>query len=68
MKIDTRNMMPISKVNQNFSEAARLTEEHGFITIMKSNKPKFVLMTIEEFQELEKRGLNTETSDENVED
>lgn len=68
MKIDTRKMMPISKVNQNFSQAARLTEEHGFITIMKSNKPKFVLMTIDKFQELDKKGLNTKTSDENAED
>lgn len=59
MKIDTQQMMPISKVNQNFSEAARLTDEHGIITIMKSNKPRFVLMTIEKFQELEKFNSKT---------
>ena len=54
MKIDTQQIISISKVNQNFSEAARLTDKQGVIPIMKSNKPRFVLMTIEKFQELEK--------------
>lgn len=50
MKIDVEKTLPISKVNQNFSAAARLTEEIGLITIMKNNKPKFVLMTFERFE------------------
>lgn len=53
MKIDITKMLPISKVNQNFSEAARMTEESGAITIMKNNKPKFVLMTFERFEQYE---------------
>jgi antitoxin Phd len=51
MKIDIDKILPISKVNQNFSEAARLTDEYGVLTIMKNSKPKFVLMTFEKFQE-----------------
>ena len=54
MKIDIEKTLSISKVNQNFSAAARMTEEHGLITILKNNKPKFVLMTFEEFEKLEK--------------
>lgn len=53
MKIDVEKTLPISKVNQNFSAAARLTEEKGLITIMKNNKPKFVLMTFEQFEAYE---------------
>ena len=53
MKIDIENTMPISGVNQNFSAAARMTEEKGAITIMKNNKPKFVLMTFEQFEKYE---------------
>lgn len=56
MKIDMNQLIPISKVNQNFSEAARLTEEHGAITIMKNNRPKFVMMTIEQFERMERSG------------
>ena len=53
MKIDIDKIIPISKVNQNFSEAARLTDEHGAIIIMKNNAPKFVLITFEKYQEYE---------------
>ena len=53
MKIDVEKTLPISKVNQNFSVAARLTEEKGLITIMKNNKPKFMLMTFEQFEAYE---------------
>ena len=50
MKIDIEKTLSISKVNQNFSSAARMAEEQGLITILKNNKPKFVLMTFEEFE------------------
>ena len=53
MKIDIDKTIPISKVNQNFSEAARMTDEKEIITIMKNNKPKFVMMTFEKFEALE---------------
>lgn len=50
MKIDMEQMIPISKVNQNFSLAAREAEKHGTIIIMKNNKPKYVLMTFEKYK------------------
>lgn len=50
MKINMEQMIPISKVNQNFSFAARETEKHGEIIIMKNNKPKYVLMTFAEYE------------------
>lgn len=54
MKIDIEKMIAISKVNQNFSAAARLTDQLGELTIMKNSKPKFVLMTFEKFEEYER--------------
>lgn len=59
MKIDVDKTLSISNVNQNFSSAARLTEEKGMITIMKNNKPKFVLMTFDKFKEYAARRENT---------
>ncbi len=55
MKVDLENIIPISKVNQNFSSASRATDKFGSIVIMKNNNPKYVLMTIEEYQRLEHR-------------
>ncbi|MBJ9989418.1 hypothetical protein [Paenibacillus sp. S28] len=57
MKVDIDKMISISKVNQNFSEASRLTELHGILTILKNSKPKFVLMTFDKFEEYEKNQL-----------
>lgn len=53
MKIDIEKTLSISKVNQNFSAAARLAESNGTITILKNNKPKFVLMTFDEYEKLQ---------------
>ncbi|WP_169084094.1 type II toxin-antitoxin system Phd/YefM family antitoxin [Paenibacillus sp. PL91] len=62
MKIDLDKMITISKVNQNFSMAARLTDELGLLTIMKNSQPKFVLMTFERFEEYElERSKKTNT-------
>lgn len=54
MKLDLDTIIPISKVNQNFSLAAREAEKHESIVIMKNSKPKFVLMTFEKYKEMEK--------------
>ena len=54
MKIDIEKPLSIYKVNQNFSSATRMAEERGLITILKNSKPKFVLITFEEFEKHEK--------------
>lgn len=58
MKIDLNQTISISSANQNFSSATKITEKHGVITILKHNKPKFVLMTYEEFEKLKKEKGN----------
>ena len=55
MIIEVDKTISISKVNQNFSAAARMTDDKEIITIMKNNKPKYVLMTFDKFEEYELR-------------
>lgn len=50
MFIETRRMTSMRDANQNFSKVARLTEENETILILKNNRPRFVLQTIESFE------------------
>ena len=54
MNIYIEKIISIYTVNENFSFAGRMSELHGLITILKNNKPKFVLMTFKEFEKHEK--------------
>ena len=47
MKIDTDNLISVTKANQNFSEVARLVEEKGSVVVLKHNKPKYLLVEYE---------------------
>lgn len=50
MTINTKNMVPITEANQNFSRVARLVDENGSAIIMKNNVPRYVIL---EFSQLE---------------
>jgi len=39
MLIDSRTMVSITEVNQNFSRVAKMAEETGAIYVLKNNKP-----------------------------
>ena len=54
MLIDTQGIVTMTEANQNFSKAARLTEEKGRVVIFKNNRPKYLLIDMEneEFLEL----------------
>ena len=47
MNINTKQIVSISEVNQNFSKVARMVEKHGELYIFKNNKPKFKVVDIE---------------------
>lgn len=51
MKIDTDNLISVTKANQNFSEVARLVEEKGSVVVLKHNKPKYLLVEYEYFKQ-----------------
>lgn len=50
MTINTKNMVPITEANQNFSRVARMVDENGSAIIMKNNVPRYVIL---EFSQLE---------------
>ena len=54
------NILSITRVNQNFSNATKKTDEKGTIIILKSNQPRYVLMTYEEYLKLKKKRINDE--------
>ncbi len=47
MTIDVKSIVNISEANQNFTKVAKIAEENGQAVIFKHNKPKFVLVDLE---------------------
>ena len=48
MKLDTNEIISITAANQNFSNVTRIADKRGKAVIFKNNKPKYILMNIEE--------------------
>ena len=48
MTIDTNSIIPVSEANQNFSKAARIAEKNGQAVIFKNNRPKYILVDIDQ--------------------
>ena len=47
MTIDTNQVLSITETNQNFSKAARIADKQGSVVVFKNNKPKYMLITLE---------------------
>lgn len=54
MNINSDTMVSISEANQNFSKVARLVDQYGSAVILKNNAPKYVLLTFDEAEKMEK--------------
>ncbi len=48
MKLNTNEIISISAANQNFSNVIKIADKRGKAVIFKNNKPKYILMNIEE--------------------
>lgn len=48
MQIDTRTIISATEANQNFSKATRIAEQNGQAVIFKNNKPKYLLIDVEQ--------------------
>ena len=48
MLINTDKIVSMTQANQNFSSVARLADRLGDIVIFKNNRPKYVLIDIED--------------------
>ena len=47
MRIDTNAIVSVTEANQNFSRVTRIAEKTGQVVIFKNNRPKFMLIDLE---------------------
>ena len=47
MNIDTRTIVSVTEANQNFSRVTRIAEKNGQAIIFKNNRPKYMLIDLE---------------------
>ncbi|HCX61497.1 type II toxin-antitoxin system Phd/YefM family antitoxin [Sedimentibacter sp.] len=52
MIINTNSIVPMTDANQNFSKVVRLVEKEGMAVIMKNNKPKYIVVDFNEYEEI----------------
>ena len=50
MMINAKNLISMTEANQNFSKVTRLVDEAGSALILKNNRPTYVLMKYEDFE------------------
>ena len=48
MQLDTKMIVSVSEANKNFSRVARIAESNGRAVIFKNNKPKYLLIDLEQ--------------------
>lgn len=54
MMIDTKSLVAMTDANQNFSRVVRLVDESGMAVILKNNRPKYVVVDFDEYEEIKK--------------
>ena len=47
MRIDTNTIVSITEANQNFSRVTRIAEKNGKAIIFKNNRPKYMVIDLE---------------------
>ena len=53
MQINTNTIVSVTEANQNFSRVTRIAEKNGQAIIFKNNRPKYMLIDLEESPLLE---------------
>jgi antitoxin Phd len=53
MNINTDLLVPMTEANQNFSKVVRLVDESGMAVIMKNNKPRYIVLSFAEYDEIQ---------------
>ena len=52
MMVNTDYLVPMTDANQNFSRVVRLVDENGMAVILKNNKPRYVIVDFDEYEEI----------------
>jgi antitoxin Phd len=53
MMLDTNLLVPMTEANQNFSKVVRLVDESGMAVILKNNKPRYMVLSFAEYDEIQ---------------
>ena len=53
MMVNTSALVPMTEANQNFSKVARLVDEAGLAVILKNNRPRYIVVDFEEYEEIQ---------------
>lgn len=52
MVINTKQIVSMTEANQNFSKVSKTADKYGEALIMKNNKPKYILIDVNNYLEL----------------
>lgn len=52
MTVDTNNLISMTEANQNFSKVVRMVDEGGLAVILKNNKPRYVVVDFDEYNNI----------------
>lgn len=53
MTVETSTLVPMTEANQNFSKVTRTVDEAGLAVILKNNKPRYIVVSFEEYDALQ---------------
>lgn len=53
MTVETNTLVPMTEANQNFSKVVRLVDEAGLAVILKNNRPRYIVVDFEEYDEFQ---------------
>lgn len=53
MMVNTSALVPMTEANQNFSKVVRLVDEAGLAVILKNNRPRYIVVDFEEYEEIQ---------------
>ena len=53
MQINTNTIVSVTEANQNFSRVTRIAEKNGQAVIFKNNRPKYMVIDLENYPMLE---------------
>ena len=48
MLIDTNQILSITETNQNFSKSTRIADKQGSVLILKNNKPRYMIVSLQD--------------------
>jgi antitoxin Phd len=63
MLVNTKDLIPLTEANQNFSRVARTVDKNGSVIILKNNVPRYIVI---DFKKLEQMGIPLNKSLESV--